>query len=280
MNFGDPGKPQTSIFDLTVKAWTPLPLGIISPVWSPSDYRIAYLKENADGSESLMMLDVSKSTNKPVTLLTINMEDLSLMWPNKTQIVLHDKPSTDVQGSAWIFDLQKKTLIQPVPSGYSLETIWSSTTSSAGLVLSNATYGLSGGTLSFNPAGGAQAENLSFLTLPSKCVFNYNAASSGASSTSPAASSTAPAMGYLALYCGVPQDQGKLSGAHLPDDYDQMAFFTADAFYRVHTDTGVVDDIFAPTQSVDATDLKVSDNILFFINRYDQKLYAIGLMIT
>ena len=266
VNFGDPANPQTSIFNLTTKAWTPLALGIISPVWSPSDNRIAYLKQNTDGGESLTTLDVSKTTNKPVVLLTLNMEDLTVAWPNKAQVVLSDKPSAYSQGSIWLFDLQKKTLSQPIPAQYGLAAAWSNTTSTAELSFSTAAFGRSGGTLSLmNPAGAAPTQTLSFLTLPSKCAFNY---------VGVAASSSLP---YLTLYCAVPGDQSKLSNAKLPDDYDQMALVTADVFYRVNAATGAMDTVFAPTQGVDATDLRVVNHILFFVNRYDQKLYAISL---
>ena len=58
VNFGNSANPQTSIFDLAVKAWMPLAVGILSPVWSPNDHRIAYLKANTGGGETLATLDV------------------------------------------------------------------------------------------------------------------------------------------------------------------------------------------------------------------------------
>ncbi len=277
VNFGDQRSPQTSIFDLATKAWTPLPEGIVSPVWSPSDYRIAYFKNNPDGTQTLATLDVSKTAANPSFLLTIGMSDFSLLWPNKTRLVLCDKPSAYAQESAWLFDLQAKTLAA-IPSGnYGLETAWSNTTSSMGLIFSSPSLGNSGGILSLWSPGAAGLQDLNFLTLPSKCVFNYETVATSSIVASSTATSSYAAMPYLALYCAVPQNQNKFASAHLPDDYEQLSFFTTDDFYRIHTDTGAVDNIFSPVQSIDATDLRVFNKTLFFVNRYDQKLYGLSL---
>lgn len=280
VNFGDPSNPQTSVFDLSLKAWSPLASGFMSPVWSPSDSRIAYLKTNIDGSVSLATLDVSKASNKPVVLGTFTMQDLVIGWPSKNQIVLEDRSSLYAQGGAWTFDLSKKTLTQVVTPAFGFEAAWSMTTSTTALALSSPIYGRNGN-LSLINSVSLDAQPLSLLTLPSKCAFNYElpAASTAASGTS-AATSTAQSAAptpYLALYCGVPRGSNDYSVASLPDDYEQMAVFTADDFYRIHADTGGTDQVFSPGVNVDSTDLRVFNNILFFVNRYDHKLYAISL---
>ncbi len=278
VNFGDPANPQTSIFDSATKAWTPLVVGIISPTWSPSDYRLAYLKANADGTESLATLDASRPTAKPVVLFSPNIQDVTIVWPTKNQIVFRDKPSGYVQGSVWSYNPQKQTIAQPVPAGYGLETLWSNATNSVGLAFSGSGGGRGGSLALINPAT-ANSQNLNFLTLPSKCAFNYEpipTPSSTPVSTSTKTKSIAPTT-YLALYCATPQNQSGLASGPLPDSYEQMAYFTSDAFYKINTDTGAQETILAPLQSMDATSLKLFTNTLFFVNRYDQKLYAISL---
>lgn len=129
---------------------------------------------------------------------------------------------------------------------------------------------------------------MTFLTLPSKCAFSYQpttastttptSSSSSTSTPSSTVTSTSQApTAFLALYCGIPIDPTELSIAQLPDSYDQLAFFTADAFYEINTETGAIQNIFSPTESIDASVLHVFNNTLFFVNRYDQKLYAISL---
>ncbi len=283
VNFGDPANPQTSIFDLTAKTWTPLPAGIMGPVWSPTDNRIAYLKNNSDGSVSLATIDVSKATNKPVLLSTFAVQDLTIGWPNKNQIILQDRPSVYAQGGAWTFDLSKKTLSRIATPVFGFEAAWSMTTSTTALVLSSPMYGRSGSLALVYPFS-TSTQPLNLQTLPSKCAFNYEvpATSTAAAASTTAGSSTTTAAGaaptpYLALYCGVPRSSNDYSIAILPDDYNQMAVFTSDDFYRINTDTGVLEQIFSPGVSVDSSNPHVFNNILFFVNRYDHKLYAISL---
>ena len=265
INFGSSTNPQTSIFTASTKAWSPLPAGLISPVWSPSDNRIAYLKNNVNGTVSLTTLDTSKATNAPVTLATFNIQDLSISWPNKSQIVIYDKSSVYAQGGAWIFNLTKKTWSNAVAPTWGFEAAWGGTTSTIALALSSAVYGQTGSlTLVTPPSTTTQPLNLA--TLPSKCAFNYETI--GTSSTTPP---------YVALYCGVPRNINDYSIATLPDDYEQMSLFTDDDFYRIHLDSGVIDQVFSPGVDVDATNLRVANHILFFVNRYDNKLYAISL---
>jgi hypothetical protein len=267
VNFGDPGSPQTSIFDVKAKAWAPLTAGIVSPVWSPADSRIAYLKNNTDGTVSLATLDTSKTMSKSVTLINFMMQDLAVTWPNKSQIVLSDKPSIYAQGSAWLFDFQKGTLTQAIAPNFGLEAAWSATTSTMALAFWSEINGL-GGSISLVSPVTSNIQNLTFLTLPSKCTFNYE--------TSPAATSTL-GKAYLVLYCAIPTDRDRLGTARLPDDYEQMALFTNDTFYKVRTDSGAIELVFTPGISIDAASVRILNKTLFFINRYDKKLYAISL---
>lgn len=285
VNFGDPTNPQTSVFDLSTKAWLPLSAGITAPVWSPIDRRIAYLGKNSNGTVTLSTLDLSKAASRPAALLTLAAQDLTISWPTANIVVLSDRPSAYMQGSAWSYNLQTKKLSGIAGPAYGLFGIWSSASNPFGLIWGSDSYGRGGGLTLLSASGATTTvQDLTFLTLPSKCAFNTELKPAAAST--PAASSTktgpkatptpAPAT-YLAIYCAVPQDSGSFSGNILPDAYDQMSFFTSDNFYRIHTDTGATDAVLLPTGNFDATDLRVFNNILFFVNRYDQKLYAISL---
>ncbi len=282
VNFGDPANPQTSLFDVAAKSWLPLTAGILSPAWSPADERIAYLKTNTDGSETLFTLDASKTNARPVALATLHLADVTLAWPSKNQIVIADKASSYETGSLVVFNIAEKTFAHPLDGAAGLDTIWSNNTSPDALVFT-AGAAERGGTLAlWNPAIGLT--NLNFLTLPEKCVFNNEvvtstAAALGASSTaaSTANATTTVATPSLAFYCAIPEDQGTLAMQPLPDAYGQEALFTEDAFFKVRADTGATRNLFVPTIPIDGTGLRVFNNTLFFVNRYDQKLYALSL---
>ena len=290
VNFGDATKPQTNVFDVATKSWTSLPQGMQSPVWSFSNYQIAYLVNTGNGMESVLELNVASTKAQPTTtLLTMAAEDLSLTWVNNGTLLLFDKPSAYTLGSAWLFSVANRTLTSAVFEYPGMQSIWSNTTSTLGLVFSGSS-GNQGGQVSFmNPAGSRQ-QAITFTTLPSKCVFHGDSlmAIQTASSTPGSASGTpqsakqatpAPtSTSVLDLYCAVPRDQQTLAIARLPDEYNQKILFTSDDFYKVSTVDGTLMTIFKdPNQNLDATRLKIFNNTLFFINRYDQKLYAIAL---
>jgi hypothetical protein len=92
-------------------------------------------------------------------------------------------------------------------------------------------------------------------------------------SLKPAAPTSTP---YLALYCGVPRSSSGFSSAHLPDDYNMMALFTSDDIYKINTVTGAEQVLWSDsTQNIDTSNVKFFNNAVFFINRYDNKLYGI-----
>jgi len=288
ISFGDPQNPQTSVFDVATETWTPLPTGLVSPVWSPADYRLAYLATGANGTESLTTLDVSKATNKPVTLLTLHASDLTIAWLNKNQIVLSDKPSAYVPSSAWLYDLTKGTLTPLVMEEPGLETAWSGTpvgsSSPMGLVFAAGNTAV-GGSLSLVDLSGNAVTNLTLETLPSKCLFASQTSTPPAAASETTASTTATSTtvtsqpsSYLALFCAVPTNEAAFVGSRLPDAYNQGALFTQDNFYEVTIATGAITPVFTQSPTpLDARDLKIFNNVLFFVNRYDNKLYAISL---
>ena len=255
---------QTSVFDLGLKVWTRLPNNMQSPVWSPVNYHIAYLAPSNSGFETLATIDTGIVNTKPATITSLAMEDMSLQWPDQNTIIISDRPSAYVAGSIWSFTISSKTLSGVVYENLGAESVWSA--SGTALIFS-AGLNNSGGRLAFQDIGGFQ-KTLSFVTLPSKCAFGPAAVSS--STMNPAG----------LIYCAVPNDQNTLSVARLPDEYDQKIYFTDDDFYSIDSNTGALTKVLSFStinQNLDATRMKVLNNILFFINRYDQKIYALAL---
>ena len=277
-NFGAPSNPQTSVFDIKTKTWTPLPSGMVSPQWSPTDYRIVYLQNNSNGTETLATLDASKTKNNITAILTLHIQDVSLLWLSKNKIVFYDHPSIYTYGSVWLFDLQKKSLTPVIAEQRGMEATWSNTTTTTGVVfIGDASQ--YGGRLQLVDGSGNNIEQFGFLTLPPKCLFNQFVVLGAPSSTIQTATTTATltaSSSYLALYCGVPRDQSALSSSRLPDDYEQMTLFTSDNIYRINTSNGNMDALFDDQgQNIDVSDVKMFNGSLFFINRYDQKLYSL-----
>ena len=254
----------SSVLDLTTKSWLSLPNGIQSPVWSPTNYQIAYLAPSNSGTETLMTIDAGIINAKPTLITMLDMEDMGLQWPNKNTIIISDRPSAYTTGSIWLFNISSGTLSSIIYENLGVESLWSASDSA---LIFSAKSTNAGGQLVFQNATGAQ-KILSFMTLPSKCAFGTPVAASDTANPS------------ALIYCAVPSDQSTFSIARLPDEYDQKVYFTNDDFYRIDADTGLLDKIFSAStinQTIDATHIKIFNNILFFINRYDQKIYALAL---
>ncbi|HUZ92370.1 MAG TPA: hypothetical protein VNG29_00020 [Candidatus Paceibacterota bacterium] len=281
---GNPSDPQISVFTSSTSAWQPLAQGILSPVWSPINYQIAYLAP-ANGAVTLTTIDLSNPKARPVSFITLHAQDLALRWVSANQIILSEKTGAASTGSTWSYDLKKKVLSELVSEQSGLDTAWSGPAAS-GLVFEGSENGI-GGRLTLVGASGSPLENLSFLTLPEKCAFDTELVPA-ASSTEVAASSTAKSGTKIplaptstlvtSLYCGIPRDAQKLQTSALPDDYLMRSFFTADDLYKVDLASGNTSQIFADqNQTLDTTDLSVANQTLFFVNRIDQRLYAVSL---
>jgi hypothetical protein len=281
VNFGDPASPQSSIFDIATNLWISLPQGLHSPQWSPSNYQVAYLSTTNSGKLSLSIIDGSSASTLKrgsASSLSLNASDLTLQWPSKSQFIISDKPTLDNAGSIWLFNSQTGSLTAIAYEAAGAESQWSkSTSTSYGLIFlpqsSRSTLQLA--TL---PAG-IENKLLTFATLPSKCLFNTEIATTSipiATTTKSLATSTIKSAPYMALYCGIPRSSSGFATARIPDDYNMMALFTSDDISKINAVTGQIQTIWNDsTQNVDVSDMKYFNNVLFFVNRYDQKLYGL-----
>jgi hypothetical protein len=196
------------------------------------------------------------------------MEDMTLQWPNKNAIIISDKPSAFTTGSIWLFNVSSQTLSTISYEALGAESLWNA---SGSALIFSAGSNNAGGSLIFQNAAGTQ-KKFSFLTLPSKCAFGPSSVA-----TSITASTTNQTS---MIYCAAPVDQNTFSIVRLPDEYDQKVYFSDDAFYSINSDTESLNEIFSFSEAgenLDATQMKIFNNILFFINRYDQKIYALAL---
>ncbi len=266
-SFGDKERPQYSVFDTTSKSWSPLDQNIYSATWSPNDYQIAYVANKGD-AKVLAILDLGNIKAKAKELATLYAEDLHPRWISSDQIILETNSGTFSTGLSLRFDISKKLFTQIVPERAGLRTIWDKS-SKFGLVFV-AGNNLRGGELAISDTGGNLLHRLSFLTLPSKCSF-YSAVPAQAQSTSSAAQ-----VSFLA--CAIPRNADALKISRLPDAYEQKMVYSTDDFYKIDLASGDVSEIFKdPSLALDTDKVKIFNGTLFFVNRFDERLYAVSL---
>lgn len=257
--FGDRENPQVSIFDITKKSWESVTEpGITSATWSPYNYQIAYLKKQKE--TTLVIRDTKNIGSKPQTVATISLQDVFIEWPENTIVLLSEKPSGYTKTSSWVFDIKTKRMQSLEEDQFGL-TIKTNLPFSKYLRLTVDPITNKNGQLTLVDALNNTEKNLSFLTIPEKCSFEQIQRPDNATGTEEM------------LLCGVPENEDDIKRAILPDSYYKKTLFTIDTIIKINPITGEIVPIVTTDKEFDATNIAVSNNRIFFINRYDKKIY-------
>jgi len=239
------------IFDSKTKVWSELDSGISDVTFSPSGKNIAFLKPSGVNI-SLYTRDIT-STKKTLTLVaTLAIQDFNLIWPDANKIFLVSKPSDKYNGEIWYFDLQQKT-INKFDSGIGLSVLFSYPYDYGMKFVSQDRSIMA---VSIINKSGKKLADMPFSTLSTKCAFSFDSKS---------------------VYCAVPETFNK-DGFILPDDYLKGGLYTKDAIYKIDlTSAEITRIIDSSTALIDAVNLRLSGNSLYFINRYNNQLYRFNL---
>ncbi len=243
--------PETSfvLFNAGSSTLKALPQGVSAAAFSPDGGRIAFL-EDKNGGVSLNILDLAHEQVQELT--TIQEKDLSLVWVKNTTLLLKTQPSALADSSVWAIDLTKKTIGRLVGPDYGLIVQWSDD-GTLGLKLS--TPPRSEIKLQYvNDAGRVISTFPAPLTLPQKCLIEQSK-----------------------IFCAVPAEIPATS--LFPDDYFKKKFYTKDSFYVWREGATSTATSINPGVPVDARHLSINKNgdLLYFVNRYDRKLYSLNL---
>lgn len=277
--FDDSPAPRAGIFDITSQTWTGALERIRAITWSPTNYQVAYLRDDTGALETL---DISRVNPAPAAYATLNVRDVALQWLPSNQLLIREKGSSLLGSSVWKFDFKNKTLGALLANVPGLDAVWDA--GGAGIEFSAYANG-QGGRLALLSASGAVVNVFSFLTLPSKCTFGAPSWSSPPGEdelthierTATGTVVTGAGGGAGILYCAIPREAAFTAQA-LPDAYFKKDFFTADDIFAVNLDDGGVSPVLtSKTTLVDATRLKVFQRTLYFINRYDKEVYSVPL---
>ncbi len=269
--------PQTTLFDVAARAWQALPGEVQSAAWSSVKNDIAYIGASAAGPLSLQTLDIANPRAKPIVLAQFQAQDIRMSWPTPQYLVLTEGASAAYRNSVWKFDTTAKSFEEIVIDRPGAASVWNREVD-RGLVLISGPRG-TGGELSLVDGRGSILRKMRVFTLPSKCIFESAGQPAQSISTSSPATTT-PVTGPQdpSIVCAIPRDAEALRRHPLPDAYERREVFTVDDFYRINLRTGDIALLYGNGEKyIDATNLKIKLNRLFFVNRYDNKLYAITL---
>ncbi len=250
--------PRFLIFNSETKISEFLPESATAAAFSPDAKKIAYL-ETPGGNlviSNLVIKDLVGSKPKTSKILSLNQKDFDLEWILPENIILTPKPSAFSADSAWNFNIKTKIFESLDAAGLNgLMINWSidgKTSDKLGLRFNSQKQGREGFLILINEKGGKRA-NFDFLTLPNKCFFSEPK-----------------------IYCAVPLEIPPKTV--LPDDYLKRTFYSNDSLYQIDINQNSLSEILAAGNPIiDAVRLNVIEGKLFFINRYDNKLYELEL---
>ena len=250
--FGNPRSPQWAVFGLSDKFWSPLPGSITKATWGNNDNQIFALASN----NSVHELDLSRSPYGDKNLFQgPGFKDFDLMLSPKSNLLLVEKPSALTDSRVFEINLKDRSLAlvfsnqRGVVWRVSEDRKWSFVFSSpeSFFVLDQL------GNALLPPE--TDTGTLIPKTIPDKCgSYREN------------------------IFCFVPINFGS---AQLPDDYLTGKIFTEDDLYEINAvERSAILKVAAYQYSfgpIDAKNVVVRDNIVYFINRYDDALYELIL---
>lgn len=250
------GTPKFIIYNSEDNLFESLVDKITAVDFSPDGKKIAYFLTNTkDFNQSdLTTKSLVDLKQKPTTLISFYQNDFDLDWISQNKITFIPKPSAFYSTSIWAFDIIKKTLSRLAIDEENLSGLivnWSSD-GKIGLRFSSSAEGRNRVLNLIDDQGEIKA-NIGFITLPEKCFISDPK-----------------------IYCAIPKSIPDKTS--LPDDYLKNAIYFIDSIYQIDITQNSFEEIFnGSSLSIDAFNLKLVDDKLFFINKYDNKLYVLEL---
>ena len=231
---------------------TPLPESIVNATWGAKNSEIfAIIKNN--NNFSLASIDLNKDLLLPNILLkNFNPLDAILKFVPPSNLYIIDRPSELIPSGMMVLDTKKLTLIQILKkqNGLFIQTTENGDLAfySKGLTLNV----LNLSTLNTTP--------IPISTVANKCDLNTNASSSN-------------------IFCF---GTGFMIDYPLSiDNYLQKAIYSVDTLYNYDTKSYNTNSLLISNTKIvppiDATEVKVIEGQVYFINRYDNSLYRLTL---
>jgi len=211
------------------------------------DGQLKAVIEEGEEINSLKIIEVKSGDLKKQ--IALNLAGVEVIWRQPEEIWLLEKSMAAVPSSLFSLNLKNRSLTAK-ERGVSLMINWSA--DGQWLLKFSLTQGRNNQLTLINLQGGS-ALDLPWVTLPNKCALTRKK-----------------------MACAVPQFLPP--GTILPDDYLQQRFLSQDQIIMTEIKTSTMEIIYDPQEErLDANDLLIKEDWLYFTNRYDNKVYKMEL---
>ncbi len=248
--FGDPRLPSWGIYDAIDQVWRPLPANILNATWGADSDTLVATEQNGS-NVNLVTLDLTKTPPKPRVLVNdLRLLDTSFDFVPPSTLLIKEKGNANYGGRIWSFNI--KTSAINLLMGPLNGLITELTNDGSTLI----TYSSASGFQVLKSQTLQNVAPIPFITLPSKCSLNSGSI----------------------VYCFVPTNSN-FKSASLPDDYLERKVYSNDVLYGVDTVSGVSTllPLAANSGPLDAGKPAIAGGNLYFINRFDNYLYALNI---
>jgi hypothetical protein len=257
-SFNNNGKTEYSYYDYKTNKATKLSAGISEIAWNNLGDGIAYsFSDSKTGKKTLNIANPDGTNWKKISDVP-NKNIIIAPIPQSAFISFWNSPNAFEETALNIVGTVGGNLRKIFSGRFGADYLWSPNGARA-LVSSSDSKGGSKINLAVINSNGGEYQNLNIPTFASKCVW---------------------AKDNKTIYYALPSISA--AGLVLPNDYQNKKIITQDTFWKMDVTTGKAERIVDPQDiksSYDASDLFLSpsEDVLFFINRTDGKLYGINL---
>jgi len=245
-----------ALFTLTTKAWQALPENVESVAFSPDGTKLAYLLESA-GRSTLYTRTLASARTTGTLVTSLALVDATIAWPSPSRVFILSKPSAQIDGEAWYFDMTAKTL-NYFGHGYGLQLVFDYVKPYSVIQLVSSQGGQSVQASLLDQDGKQIGDSSHLLTVADKCVFSSDGAR---------------------VFCALPRENNKNTPVVFPDDYLKNAVYFHDALFEISAKnfSSITPVINTSDIALDMVFLRSTPTQLFFMNRIDRTLYLYNL---
>ncbi|MBS3903664.1 MAG: hypothetical protein KGZ30_04825 [Anaplasmataceae bacterium] len=267
--FGSVESPQVSVFDLEEKAWEPVFIYPNSfPIWAPNNHRLAYMTEE-EGIPYLEVIDLGQANPRAQRLTSYNIFDAEISWKNSSEIIISQRPTAYALQTAVVYHLTRRTLTPLFSGETGLVFKWYPLIDQ-GVVFTN-NRSTQGGVMDLVDGAGKRTKRFSFVAIPrDKCSFvqlPYAAQDPD--------KKVSVELQEASLLCALPNSRSGYGELILPDDYWQGKTVVPEKLIEVSLYDGTYrESSLGPTGYLDATNIQLGHDVLYFLNRFDRKVYG------
>lgn len=214
--------------------------------------KIFYLGVNSSGSQGILSMP---NGEKRSIIFESPLKEWLILVPQKNTIILNTKPSFVYKGSAYFFDIDKKTTTRFMQNIVGLTTL--NNGDKTGFLFSESIN--NSFSLNYYDFNKKMRSEINPKTLPEKCVWSKD---------------------NKKVFCGVPQD---ILRGEYPDIWYQGIVSFSDNIWKIDIENRIAKRLISPkdfaNQEIDLIkpSLSADEKYLFFVNKKDSNLWSLVL---